>query len=588
MYFAQRLDEMLFSFSLDTYKPPALTALQLSTEALVQLHLVEKGIVDEQTLVPVIDELNWAITNDPIAKELLVIDRNKLVPHASGTSSDDRKVRFELLRKQLSTHRYLDVATRQLTQAIVGNKLSEVETLSRLYVTNLLNAGYSHSYIHLVTKRFFYFDQDPPISSANIVSRFFEKFPLKITSYDVRFFASADFSRLTSVCGKFDVEIEAVDEDLYEKYKDLTLQVEHKEPADGVFLVAKNVRAMDAYEALISAQRMLDKISNLYTLFHHRRSISYSKSAYVLSEGAAEPILAVPRISSTKVSQDMRPDTASLALNALLDSFSMRTQSFIRFDRAMDLHAVAVHSSIPENQLLNLWTAFETLLPHSKSGSTIKNIVDSVVPFLTVSYIDRLLRQLYLDMATWRGAEFFRVLSVVRSRYELGRLESLGALLSLAELSAERDELYNGGYFGEFVLLQSRFYKLSKALASKSKIKELVDVHETKVRWHLRRIYRTRNAIVHAGTSPHYLPALIESAHAYLDIFLDICQKFCAIDPEQSTSIEQIIKYVNLSQEVWMDRLSGPDAASSPETFRDLLFGLPSPGDFSSFSADSN
>ena len=45
----------------------------------------------------------------------------------------------------------------------------------------------------------------------------------------------------------------------------------------------------------------------------------------------------------------------------------------------------------------------------------------------------------------------------------------------------------------------------------------MMEAHQKKVEWQIRRIYRTRNLIVHSGRSPIFLHALIENAHDYLD-----------------------------------------------------------------------
>lgn len=45
----------------------------------------------------------------------------------------------------------------------------------------------------------------------------------------------------------------------------------------------------------------------------------------------------------------------------------------------------------------------------------------------------------------------------------------------------------------------------------------MLELHEKKVAWQIRRIYRTRNLIVHSGRTPQYVQALIENGHDYLD-----------------------------------------------------------------------
>ena len=40
------------------------------------------------------------------------------------------------------------------------------------------------------------------------------------------------------------------------------------------------------------------------------------------------------------------------------------------------------------------------------------------------------------------------------------------------------------------------------------------------MRWHVTRLYRTRNLIVHAGAHPKYLNMLLENIHSFYDTFM--------------------------------------------------------------------
>jgi hypothetical protein len=60
VFFAQRLDELLFDYTLDSYKPSALNASSLSIEALAVISGIEKGEIEAANLDPVLDELEYA------------------------------------------------------------------------------------------------------------------------------------------------------------------------------------------------------------------------------------------------------------------------------------------------------------------------------------------------------------------------------------------------------------------------------------------------------------------------------------------------------------------------------------------------
>lgn len=93
LFFAQRMDELLFLYSLDTYKPPCLNAPYLVKEALSVVEEVENGVIEESAIKKVMDELRWSLAGDLIAKKaiesdigyyLLDVSNNKLKKFKSG------------------------------------------------------------------------------------------------------------------------------------------------------------------------------------------------------------------------------------------------------------------------------------------------------------------------------------------------------------------------------------------------------------------------------------------------------------------------------------------------------------------------
>lgn len=57
IYFAQLLEEMLFDYSLDTYKPSALNTSLLCREALYVIEDIESGVIKRPNLDHVLEEL---------------------------------------------------------------------------------------------------------------------------------------------------------------------------------------------------------------------------------------------------------------------------------------------------------------------------------------------------------------------------------------------------------------------------------------------------------------------------------------------------------------------------------------------------
>ena len=71
-----------------------------------------------------------------------------------------------------------------------------------------------------------------------------------------------------------------------------------------------------------------------------------------------------------------------------------------------------------------------------------------------------------------------------------------------------------------YQLLRHRMYRLHVMMEKPSEVMKHLKRHAEKLKWHIDRIYRTRNMIVHAGVSPQYLETLLENIHSYYDILI--------------------------------------------------------------------
>ena len=74
-------------------------------------------------------------------------------------------------------------------------------------------------------------------------------------------------------------------------------------------------------------------------------------------------------------------------------------------------------------------------------------------------------------------------------------LEHTFAFLAFKSTQAERDELYSRTE--PFPLLRHRVCTLYDQLHNSKGIKNILNIHTQRVEWHLYRIYRARNYIIH-------------------------------------------------------------------------------------------
>ena len=133
----------------------------------------------------------------------------------------------------------------------------------------------------------------------------------------------------------------------------------------------------------------------------------------------------------------------------------------------------------------------------------------------------------------------------------LDSVEKFALLLALKDNSQYLVQITNA--LSDFPLLQYRVDNFSNHIFKDSKsIYEYIHRHENRIRWHIMRIYRNRNMIVHSGSSMPYRNIIVENLHFYVDVLLDTLIEYYHIDLLNHASIyegilaQQISYYVTL------------------------------------------
>ena len=174
LFFAQIIDELLFDFSLDTYKPSAMNTSVLCDEALSTIGHIDEGVIQLPNLTHILDELHDQITKDEVAQSLISQDLGytySILKDPSYTF-EERKTLIGILLTQLDLHKYKNEIERQLEETIVENDFdpSKIRALARSYITTLINSGYSPKHINQVSQDFFFYDARPIEGNKDISS----------------------------------------------------------------------------------------------------------------------------------------------------------------------------------------------------------------------------------------------------------------------------------------------------------------------------------------------------------------------------------------------------------------------------------
>lgn len=545
IFFAQRAEELLFDYTVDSYKPMSLNAPFLCEEALSVISDVKKGLLDKANLRPILEELSWSLKHDLVAKSLVDLPYESYILSEENSSIEEIEIKLSVLRRTLDSYRYLDECLDLLYIAIENKEKKDIDSIARLLFTNLINQGMSKSYLSKKTLDFFFVGNDPEkITNCEAFRDYVDAIYPKSHNFEMYFWVS----------GLIDVVSESTEAFRIEVLDELPAEVADKLPQSKTGIpsitykkIAKvsGFRALDWYSAKEIAEKKLSRLRDLYNLYHHKSKIEWDDKVVVVQCCEDEPRTLGLLNSPIEKIEDERPEQASRKLNRLLKNLNLSRESFEKFNRAVDFHSLSANTRDVENQLLNLWIGLETITPTHSGHAKITQICNGIMPFLSIMYTKRLIGVFTKDLLRWDRRTVNRILKKVPVPKGAKTIDKVAVLLCCPKCDDIRSELYSD--LKDFHLLRFRAFTLHEKLNSPEKVVALLTEHEKKVLWQIRRIYRSRNLLVHSGRTLQYLPSLVENAHDYFDQVIFIFIRMC-IGTYSVKTIDQSFELAKLTR----------------------------------------
>ena len=566
VFIAQLIDELLFEFTLDTYKPSAMNTSLLVAEAVTTLKAIEVGTIMKPNLRHIIDELCENLAKDLVAQSLVSVELRGVFSVLKDRKATDGSISttIHLLRNQLPLSRYKARCEELLVDEVKGAQdISKLRVLVRSYITTLLNSGYSAKYIQTISQKFFFYSPDR-ISGNEAIVDYLLRFSEPAVEYQVLYRAPnylLEFRESANRLG-FDVGEDAhgFEEDLARN----NFSLRHGE----VFLYLGEVESKDPYRAKSRADKSVELLQTLIGLYHHKESPRPIIECLVKNPQTEACLKVTRSVNPMHKCHDSKPGVASKKLAHFMAGFSMRSESFRKFNRSAELHALALSSESTENQMINLWIALESLIPNKDDEkiSQIEHIVSSVLPFLNIGYVNRIVLRLSKDLLYWNSALLKRLIKGIDADGILGKVSHLLILPEHQDLRLQLE-----ASFGDFHLLSDRYSHLKNVMSTPQNVVGLLDSHSKRVEWQIRRIYRARNMIVHDGVTPSFTDVLIENTHDYLDTVMGGLMAL-ASSKYTLNAIDQGFKMVELNYRSYYDALNVKGVQFDAGNINSLLF----------------
>lgn len=214
LFFSELIDEMLFDYTLDSYKPLALNSRLLCVECISTIHEIKNGFMNQKNLPPVVEELKWSLNSDLAAKLLLgakfdfYID--KLNQNANNNESLVTIVSF--FYNLFNEKKYLDQVKALLRQLVKsGKEKAKIRSLTGTLLTELINYGYHPNHIYYQNRNFFFNPlKKATISDASSIDEFFDFFNFEEKEFTVVFIGDIIFREFKDTLNSFDIVVTSV------------------------------------------------------------------------------------------------------------------------------------------------------------------------------------------------------------------------------------------------------------------------------------------------------------------------------------------------------------------------------------------
>ena len=206
------------------------------------------------------------------------------------------------------------------------------------------------------------------------------------------------------------------------------------------------------------------------------------------------------------------------------------------FMRAISLHNVAINCKNISNQLLNLWTIVEVLITSKRDNEDRINTICSILgAILNRNYLYSQIEQLLLDIKSCSDGDLTEVFNHIQFT-DLDEVEKLTLILSLDKYINERQNIIS--FLNDFPLLIHRIERFANIVFKDTEsIYNYLYRHAKRINWHIMRIYRNRNMIVHNGSYMPYRNLLVENLLFYVDSLLETLIQYYCMDYTDNDSI---------------------------------------------------
>ena len=271
------------------------------------------------------------------------------------------------------------------------------------------------------------------------------------------------------------------------------------------------VKAENATMAVEQFKERIRNGMNVMALFYQRPAKALHPSGWIIVQGNARE---VPSRDTVLRNHNARGRALDLADTAMKNLAGVVEPSIFA---ALDLHNAALSTADHRFRLVNLWSALECLTAVLEGDSIINRVLRVAPPLLAWRNIDKLTRYLGISLHHWIKGN--PDLDTATLPFSLGYNknvppERLLKVLTQPQGSSSMVKLL--AFTSDHPLLVFRMTKAWKQFTSPKAVRLGMDQSQQRIRWHLYRIYRARNLLIHQGIAVDCMPQMADHLQHYV------------------------------------------------------------------------
>lgn len=574
--FYQCADELTSVNTNDTYMVPLHNSMTLTYEISSIYNALEGyGLLERyyaKYINVIINEFLECLKDDKILKGAFGQRLDSIVK-----GFEEAKLNPKLLKRWINqVHQSCDIIKyiEQYRQIIIdsiisSNNKKDLITCSKRYFSSLIFIGYTREFLFEMTKIFF----QGKISNKNQIIEFLNlldcedkrwEFLILLDLNSIDYLDSiSDNLVLSRHIKKIDVEKErkelCEDINVAELYREYDKMFHNKKVHQKISIVKYITYSLDQYSAIEDFDDHINFIQSFSIYFKHHHL--YRQVFEVLVKGNNGKYSKVSTSKKLLKRPYVKQEDIDLRIENILRANSLSREAFQSLTMAITMHSEALDSQNLNTLIRSLWTALETLFSNLGTNEEKINVIESTLAIIQKTYILKILRSTYKQILNSCEKEELKEL----------KIETFPKFIEYFSCNEAESmkPLYN--IIGNNVLLRTRIFNLRKEICDGYKIIEFLNKHETRIRWQLQRIYRTRNIATHLGMEMPYSSIIVNHLHNYFDFVVNyIVCKVC--NGDYVSNISSIVFEARNDNRIHIESLKS-NLKLSKATYKNYLFG---------------